>query len=78
MSLNGTPNVLPAEAATDSLYPTIPEATVRALAGLPGVELVENAERSDRMLLDSWRLLANDLGIRPVGLPKLEILHVPW
>ena len=22
--------------------------------------------------------LANDLGIRPVGLPKLEIFHVPW
>lgn len=30
------------------------------------------------MLLDSWRLLANDLDIRPVGLPKLEILHVRW
>jgi len=27
---------------------------------------------------EAFGVIANDLGIRPVGLPKLEILHVPW
>jgi hypothetical protein len=32
----------------------------------------------DLIETEAFGLLANDLGIRPVGLPKLEILHVPW
>ncbi|MDX8439165.1 glycosyltransferase [Mesorhizobium australafricanum] len=27
---------------------------------------------------EGFGALASDLGIRPIGLPKLEILHVPW
>jgi hypothetical protein len=32
----------------------------------------------DLIETEGFGALANDLGIRPVGLPKLEILHVPW
>ena len=32
----------------------------------------------DLIETEAFGMLANDLGIRPVGLPKLEILHVPW
>ena len=32
----------------------------------------------DLVETEGFGALANDLGIRPVGLPKLEILHVPW
>ena len=32
----------------------------------------------DLIETEAFGVLANDLGIRPVGLPKLEILHVPW
>lgn len=32
----------------------------------------------DLIETEAFGALANDLGIRPVGLPKLEILHVPW
>ncbi|QKD06040.1 glycosyltransferase [Mesorhizobium loti] len=32
----------------------------------------------DLIETEAFGLLANDLGIRPMGLPKLEILHVPW
>ncbi|UCI07739.1 glycosyltransferase [Mesorhizobium sp. B1-1-8] len=32
----------------------------------------------DLIETEGFAALANDLGIRPVGLPKLEILHVPW
>ncbi|MER9652842.1 glycosyl transferase [Mesorhizobium sp. M0152] len=32
----------------------------------------------DLIETEAFGVLANDLGIQPVGLPKLEILHVPW
>ncbi|MEO5760160.1 MAG: glycosyltransferase [Mesorhizobium sp.] len=32
----------------------------------------------DLIETEGFGALANDLGIRPIGLPKLEILHVPW
>ncbi|WP_421914830.1 glycosyltransferase [Mesorhizobium sp.] len=32
----------------------------------------------DLIETEGFGALANDLGIRPVALPKLEILHVPW
>ncbi len=32
----------------------------------------------DLIETEGFGALANDLGIRPVGLPKLEIFHVPW
>ncbi|WP_245508997.1 MULTISPECIES: glycosyltransferase [unclassified Mesorhizobium] len=32
----------------------------------------------DLIETEAFGVLANELGIRPVGLPKLEILHVPW
>ncbi|RUU71389.1 glycosyl transferase, partial [Mesorhizobium sp. M2C.T.Ca.TU.009.01.2.1] len=32
----------------------------------------------DLIETEAFGVLANDLGIRPIGLPRLEILHVPW
>jgi hypothetical protein len=27
---------------------------------------------------EGFGLLARDLGVKPIGLPRVEILHVPW
>jgi hypothetical protein len=32
----------------------------------------------DLIETEAFGVLAGDLGVRPVGLPRLEILHVPY
>ena len=32
----------------------------------------------DLVETEGFGVLAKDLGVRPLGLPRVEILHVPW
>jgi hypothetical protein len=32
----------------------------------------------DHIETEGLGLLARDLGVRPVGLPRVEVMHVPW
>ncbi len=76
MSLQRPGRPFPSDVGSQLAFQQASAAFVDAALHRGGLRFPEIPYR-DLIEIEGFGALANDLGIRPVGLPKLGILHVP-